>query len=152
MKKIFRDIERGVDHSIPAALLLLLVVIIAEIFFYREAEPYHFYIEVIDWFVVILFVIDLTFKYRGLPNPVAFVKKYWLDILAVFPFYLVFRVFETILLLGRAERYLLLTQDVVHGGVETTRLASRGEKFTRFLKPILRAPRFLKAAGFFKKP
>ncbi|MFC2174855.1 hypothetical protein ACFLQ2_03205 [archaeon] len=147
-----KKMEKLVDQAIPPALVLLLIIIIAEIFFHDEVKPYSLYIEIADMLVIALFVVDLAFKYHRLPKPRPFVKKYWLDILAVFPFYLAFRLIEIVAAFGKMERYFHLVQDILHGGVETERIAARGEKFTKFLKPLMRTPRFLKAAGFFKEP
>jgi hypothetical protein len=151
VKKFLKKLEKVVDDSIPGALAILLIVILIEVFFHAEAEPYRFYIDVVDWAVVVLFIIDLCFKYNEVRQVAKFVEAYWLDILAVFPFYFAFRVLERVLLLARAERYLLLLQDVVHGGLESSRIAARGERFARLLRPLLRLPRFLKAGSRLKR-
>lgn len=186
MKKWLHKLEVIVDKSIPYLLLLLLVLILLEIFFKETAEHYALQIDIADYFIIFAFVIDLTFKYMRVKNIKKFIRHFWLDILAVFPFFLVFRVFEAIAGLvsttiseGVASFQAILHESIEaeRGGVklvekegaralrvveeEGAKIAARAERlgkvsrssrFARFLRPILRFPRFLKAVPFYEKP
>ena len=104
------------------------------------------------------------FKYIRVRKVPLFVRKYWLDILAVFPFFLFFRVFEFAF-----GAWGQTAQSILHEGLEIekegskvvreaekfakegSRVAreaekvgklSRSQKFARFLRPIFRLPRF----------
>ena len=96
MKRWMHKIEVWVDKAIPPCLIVLLVVIILELGFDDMVEHYHLhpYILVADYIVIGIFVLDLVFKYMRTRHIPKFVRKYWLDILAVFPFFLIFRAFE----------------------------------------------------------
>lgn len=187
MKRWMHKIEVIVDRAITPCLLLLLVIIILDLGFHDFVEHYHLghYIHMADYFVIFIFVLDLFFKYIRVRKIPTFIKKYWLDILAVFPFFLLFRAFE--LAAGAFSAAISETaqtaQAVVHEGLEIekegARIVKEGEKLTkegsrlgrwaekfsklgrnsrfmRFLRPILRIPRFAKAVPemihFFKKP
>jgi hypothetical protein len=116
-------------------------------------------------------VLDLVFKYLRVRRIPTFLKKYWLDILAVFPFFLVFRTYELVAGAFSAvvSESAQTVQAVVHEGlelekegvkvakeVEKVAKLNRSQKFMRFLRPITRIPRFLKAKvhvmHFYDKP
>jgi hypothetical protein len=176
MKKWMHKIEVIVDKAIPPCLIVLLVVIVLELGFKDFVEHHHLhpYILTADYIIIAIFVVDLVFKYLRTKYIPTFLKSYWLDILAVFPFFLVFRVFE---LAAGAFSFVIsetaqTAQAVLHEGLEVekegARLLREAEKFTkegsrvareaeklsklhrsarfmRFLRPILRLPRFFKA-------
>ena len=158
-----KKIEHIVDILIPYLLLLLAIVIAIELFFPILVIKYYTLIEVIDGSIILFFIVDLSFKYKRAKNVKDFIKRYWLEIIAVLPFYLVFRLFERTFelfgILGTKE-----AQQVAHIGVELeregklvkvaeeTKFISRTERFSRFIRPILRLPRFLKATEFYEKP
>ena len=88
-KSVFNKIEHYVDKSIPYLLGLLLIMIILELVYKTEAEKYSLYIDIIDYFIIFVFVIDLAFKYNRTRNVKKFLKTYWIEIIAILPFYLV---------------------------------------------------------------
>ena len=85
-----------------------------------------------------------------------FLKSFWLDILAVFPFFLLFRAFEEIAAGLQIGEFTERSQNVLHEGLELQkkgtkllqeaekaikiREATRFSKFSRFLRPIARLP------------
>ena len=171
IKKWWEEIEVIVDGAIPYLLLVLLGIIIIEFFFKELALKYHTFISILDWIIIAFFVIDLIFKYLRIRVLPIFLKRYWLDILAVFPFFLVFRLFEEVArLLGEVKELPLQMQKVVHVGLELkeARLAeeaakltkevegaselSRTERFARFLIPAEKAPKVLKTVAFYEDP
>ena len=161
MKKWLIRTEHVVDRIIPLVLLILLVILILEFFFSEAIINYHTYVEVIDYFIILIFVVDLGFKYNKIRNIPLFVKKYWLEIIATIPFFLVFRFFEGLArLFGLVEETAREGQKALHAGVEISRefskvgleaeevaKLSRSERFIRFLRPIARSPRLLKFMG-----
>jgi hypothetical protein len=187
MKRWIHKIEVIVDKAIPPALIVLLAVIVLDLGFSEFVEEHHLhpYVLIVDYIIIGIFVVDLIFKYNRTRHVSKFVKKYWLDILAVFPFFLVFRLFE---LAAGAFSFVVsesaqTVQAIVHEGLEVekegakifkevekfakegSRVArgaekvsklSRSARFMRFLRPILRLPRFIKAIPrmmhFYAKP
>jgi hypothetical protein len=83
--------ERIIDKSVPLVLILLAVLIIAGLFI--DLHHYEPWVAILDIFIVAFFVVDLIFKWTHTREVKKFLKLYWLDILAVFPFYLLFRVY-----------------------------------------------------------
>ncbi|MBT7903382.1 hypothetical protein HN587_05965 [Candidatus Woesearchaeota archaeon] len=171
MKSWMHKFEHLIDKSIPYTLILLLGIIVIEIFFKDFAHHYHTIISILDWIVISVFVFDLVFKYIRIRNVKNFIKKCWLDIIAVFPFFIFFRAIEGIagtLSFGLNEG-LGTFQSILHEGVEVekegakiieaiekegTRGAkmTRSTRFTRFVRMFSRTPRFLKAVPFYAKP
>ena len=187
MKQWMHKIEVIVDKAIPPCLIVLLVIIVLDLGFPAFVEQHHLhpYILVADYLIISIFVVDLIFKYIRTRHIPLFIRKYWLDILAVFPFFLVFRVFE---LAAGAFSFVVsestqTLQAVLHEGLEVekegARLLREAERFTkeggrvareaeklsklsrssrfmRFLRPILRLPRFIKGVPrmihFYEKP
>ncbi|MBW2971767.1 ion transporter [Candidatus Woesearchaeota archaeon] len=187
MKRWMHKIEVIVDKAIPPCLLVLLVIIILDLGFPEMVEHYHLhqYIVVADYIIIGIFVLDLIFKWQRTRHIPLFLKKYWLDILAVFPFFLVFRLFEVAAgafsfvvsestqtfqavlheglevekegarLLREAERFTKEGGRVAREAEKLSKL-SRSSRFMRFLRPIMRIPRFFKAVPktmkFYEKP
>ena len=88
-----------------------------------------------------------------------------MDIIAVFPFFLVFRTFEGFAALFASPETFVQGQKIFHEGIEVERevskvvqeaekigKVSRSRLFIRFLRPLARLPRFLKAIPFFERP
>ncbi len=158
--------EVFVDKSIPYILILLLFVIILDVFYPERFEHYGFLINIFDLFVVFVFALDLAFKYRRMKilHQHGFIRKYWLDIVAVFPFYLVFRIFEEGIIITKfteGEKMELFLSDAIKLEREGTELVSKIEKsgsisrtrlIGRFFRSILQIPRFLKVIHLFEKP
>ena len=100
--------------------------------------------------------------FKGKVSKEEFLKLYWLDILAVFPFFLVLRLFEEVLLLS--ERSALTLRNLFHAGLileEEAQIARTAEvvakegrvvAFARFTRPLRRLPRFFKAISFYEHP
>ena len=85
------NLEKLVDILITPAVIVIAVLIIGELFFgFEKYEPW---ITIADLVVVGVFILDLILKWRRVHDVKKFVKLYWLEILAVFPFYLIFRGF-----------------------------------------------------------
>lgn len=178
MKKWMHKIEVLVDKIIPYMLVLLLAIIVIDLGFHEIAEHYHTYIFIADYLVIGVFVADLVFKWIRIRKIPLFLKKCWLDIIAVFPFFLVFRAVESIagLFSKTFSEGFSIVQSILHEGVEIEKegakilegvekegskvakeagkfgKVSRTNKFARFLRPIFRAPRFVKALPFFESP
>jgi len=101
-------IEKFVDRSIPFMGALLTFIIILE--FTKYAEQYHDIILAADYLIIIFFVTDLIFKWYHTRKVSKFIKLYWIDIIAVFPFYLIFRMYivtrEIITVGEQAQKFL----------------------------------------------
>ncbi|MCH8003802.1 MAG: hypothetical protein IH934_04165 [Nanoarchaeota archaeon] len=152
MKRWLHKIELWVDKIIPYLLVLLFFVIIGEIFFAHEIEPYRVFVSIIDGFIIFIFVIDLIFKYIRIRNFPKFFRSYWLEIIAIFPAFLVLRVVEEFAIILNLEESIGISQEVIKVGDRTIPRASRMHYFSRFIRPLARLPRFLKAFSFYEKP
>ena len=121
-----KRVEILVDRIIPYAVFLLLIVVILQFTSAEFIEKYHLYIQYFDYAVIAVFTIDLVFKYRRVRHFKPFIRKYWLDLIAVFPFYLVIRVVEEGYLLLRFGEQFSEIQPLVHSGLEIERAISKG--------------------------
>jgi hypothetical protein len=178
MKRWMHKLEVIVDKAISPCLIVLLFIIVLDLGFKDMVEAYNLHtpIIVIDYMIISIFVIDLIFKYLRVKDVPTFFKKYWLDILAVFPFFLLFRTYELFFGATVLSEGAQTAQAVVHEGVkieeggakmfsdaekiakeaEAAGKVRRATRFTRYLRPILRIPRLAKAAPkvteFYEKP
>ena len=156
-------IEVLADRLIPPVLAALLVVIIGELFFSSQLEWYQQYADWFDGFVISVFAIDLGFKYSRVRKLPTFLKKYWLEILATIPFFLVFRFMELL----RATEIIEKGQSIAHEGLTAAKIekeaavvvreAARAGEVTRTarmvrLLRVLRFSRLLKPLPFFERP
>ena len=165
MKSWAKKLEIFVDAIIPFSLIVLAGIIIIELFYEDIAHHYELILSILDNIIVLLFIIDLVFKYIRIKPFKRFLRKSWLDILAVFPFMLIFRVVELFSDMLLFSATLKEGQSILHQSLEMEKEAahiiksaehakklSRTSKFFRFLRPLARLPRFVKAVAYFEKP
>ena len=161
MKPWLHKVEVIVDKSIPYILVILLFLIIGEIFYAHQIEPYGFFVSVVDNVVILIFMIDLAFKYMRTRYFPDFFRKHWLEIIAVLPASLFVRLIERFIPVSTFE----VGQSIVHEATEIKReekliamevekvgQISRTRYFLRFIRPVARLPRFIKAFSFYEKP
>ena len=110
--------EVFIDRIIPYLVIILLLVIIAEFAFTKFMARYEPLVNIFDSFIIITFIFDLSFKYKRLENKRDFLRKYWLEIIAVFPFYLLFRAAEELVVVFRASELVQQSQLILHEGIE----------------------------------
>jgi hypothetical protein len=156
MKGFWLWLELVVDKLIPYLLVFIFAIIVLDIFYPASLEPYHLEIEIIDAAILCLFATDLVFKYISTRNTARFLRKYWVEIIAVLPFFVVARIVEEIVGIFAVSEDIARVQRVVHEGiVAEERIAAdvgRSYRFARIVRPIARTPRFAKALRFYKKP
>jgi len=163
MNIFLHKIEKLVDKLIPICLLILIPIIIIELFYEDFSYHYHNIISFIDSMVVLVFFADLVFKYIRVHNVPKFLRRYWLDILAIFPFYTVFRIFEKVaFLINPLSEGFQSSQMIIHEGLEIEKegskiikeagRTSRFDKFSRYLLRVTKIPRLLKLASYFEQP
>lgn len=140
MHRFWKKVEEINGKLIPVALVLLLVIIILELLVHIENPPLRLGIEIADGIVVTIFVIDLIFLALAAKSAKFFFRNYWLDLMAVLPLNLLFR------LLSPFFRGLVLAEEavvgqrVLHESVEAERLAKEG-RWLRYLRIGVRAVR-----------
>ncbi|MBU2497031.1 MAG: hypothetical protein KJ767_03160 [Nanoarchaeota archaeon] len=94
-KHAFYAIEKFVDKCVPYLLILLAIVIILDnpLWSLVDLHEYETPVLIFDTIVVLFLVADLVFKWYHIRNVKKFFRFYWLELIAVFPFYLVFRIY-----------------------------------------------------------
>ncbi len=163
-------LEKIVDKAIPWLVLLLLFLILGEFshqlnFFHWHwmdavAEFFHHHeheVHLIDQIIIAFFVIDLYFNFFKKASVWSFLKTSVLDIIAVAPLGLVFKVGG----LGEAQSILHVTEDigkeasralregeaaskVVREAGELVKMEKVGAKGTKLVRTITRGPRMLR--------
>lgn len=165
MKLWMHKVEAIVDKLIPPMLIILMFLIVVEIFFEEFAHHYEFWIILLDYIVIAVFVLDVIFKYIRIHPFKKFLRKSWLDIIAIFPFAILFRFFEGFFEIFAASELIKKSQSIFHEAVELEKEAgkivkeaervgkvARTTRFARFIRPVARAPRLVKAFAFHEKP
>jgi len=149
-------IELAVDKIIPYLLVLLLVIIILDIFYPKIIAPYSFEVEVVDYIIIAFFFVDLVFKFERVRKIPLFLRKYWIEIIALIPFFAVARIIEEIGGVFLASEDIARAQRIIHEGAkieeELVLETGRSARFARIIRPLARFPRFAKAIRFFRKP
>jgi len=152
MKKWLHKIEIVADRSIPYALVLLLFVITGEVFYAEKLHAYSLFVSIIDGIIIGIFTVDLGFKYVRSKSIPKFFKKYWMEIIAIFPAFLVVKIVEEFMLVANLEQTFVLSQEALEVEARAGSKVSRLHYFSRFVRPLARLPRFLKAFKFYEKP
>ncbi|MGV8171168.1 MAG: hypothetical protein ACP5OA_00570 [Candidatus Woesearchaeota archaeon] len=177
-------LEFIVDAIIPYCLVLLIIILILELGFHNFVKEHGLLvtINIADYFIIFIFVLDLIFKYIRVHDIPLFLKRYWLEIIAVFPFFLFFRLAELAFGITEISESVKTAQSITHSTTELEKeiaVVSEGEKalrggesvlkegekvlkverstkLSRFLRPLLRIPRFFKTLPqmlhFYDKP
>ncbi len=134
--KFIEEFEHFTDHIIPYLVILLAVILVLENPFWTlvHLDAYEPVVTIVDSVIVFFFVVDLVFKWFKTRRIRKFLKLYWLDIVAVFPFYLGFRAYAELAGLFIVEEFAETGQKVAHEAVllreaklaRQTRVAGRG--------------------------
>ncbi len=143
------EFEWFVDKAIPYLLVILAVLLVLE--FIIELEHYEPWVTAADYVIVGFFVTDLYFKWNHVQNVKMFVRLYWIDIIAVFPFYLLFRLYGLVtgILIGAEE--LGIGQKFAHEAVLVREAELLKEaKLAREIR-LLREARLFRALRFFQR-
>lgn len=154
MKKFFIKVNKVTDKIMPYALVLLIIVIILEFVVHIENHTVHLIVKIADYIIIGIFVIDLISIYFLSPNLKYFFKNSWLDILAVMPFGLFFRLGRSIVRIGQATERIALGQGILHGILKSEKLVvflARFEKFAKFFRFISKGIKKIKNSSFFAK-
>lgn len=123
-----------IQTTIPIALVLLLIASIVELFY--DVSQYYLLIDFFDVFIIIIFAIDLYYRWKDCPKLVPYLKKHWLDILATIPFNFIFIGIE----------YIQFTR-----ALKGVRIIARYSRLIRLLRFAARGPRFLRMRKHAKK-
>src|SRR5574341_1369057 len=137
-------IEHFIDVLIPFMLVLLGTLIVLE--FTNVVEQYHGFVIGLDYFIIAFFIADLSVKWYHVHDVLKFIKYYWIDLLAIFPFYTLFRVYrfatETAIATEQAQKFAheaaLLKETKIAREADIGAKIIKEGKFVRLLARILR--------------
>jgi hypothetical protein len=163
-KKYFNWLEKLVEGSIPWFLVLFLFVLFAEfadqINFFKWgwltsladfAKNYNQWITFIDRTIVTFFSIDIYFSFFKKAKIITFLKHYFLDIIAVFPFGLFIRAEVTAIQETQGAIHLIgETEKEVSRLSRIERISSMAGKFIRPVAGFARSLRLYRLIDFFK--
>ncbi|HLD39719.1 MAG TPA: hypothetical protein VJB13_01115 [Candidatus Nanoarchaeia archaeon] len=152
MNKFWEKVEHYNSKLITPALIVLLAIIILELFVHIENHTVELILKIADALVVTVFIIDLIFLAKKAKSVKFFFQNYWLDILAVFPFVLVFNFVESIYRAIVVTERITLGQAVLHETVEASKEAkafSKSAKFARIIRIVARSLRFVTKSQLF---
>jgi len=144
-------VEHFIDIAIPFMLVLLGFLIILE--FTPYVENYHGFVMWLDYFIIAFFIADLSFKWYRVHDALKFIKLYWIDLLAIFPFYTLFRVsrFASEAIFAGEEAQKILHESVLFRETKVLREAELGSKIIKegkFIRLFARILRVLRARWY----
>ncbi len=111
-----------------------------------DLHLYEPFVSIFDGIIVLFFLVDLTFKWLHVKDALRFVKLYWLDLIAVMPFYLIFRVYSRTLAFVLTAEELAAAQQLAHEAVlvreaemlKEAKVIAREEQLLKEAKPLIR--------------
>ncbi len=142
MRRFWKKVEEINGKLIPLALVLLLGIIILELFVQVQDPLAKLGVEIADGIVVAIFVIDLIFLAIAAKSAKFFFRNYWLDLLAVLPLNLLFRVLSPLFRGAVVAEEVVVGQKLFHESVEAERLAKEG-RLLRYIRVGVRALRIV---------
>jgi len=150
----WEKVEHFNSKLIPIALVLLLFVIIYELFVHLENQVLNLIFSLMDYLVILIFVVDIIFLAVRSKNVKFFLKHYWLDILAIFPFSLFFSLAEKFYKAAIASKEIIVSQALAHETIEVRKgilELSKTERLSRYFKIAARSLRVVTKSRFFRK-
>ncbi len=148
MHPFWEKVEHLNHRLILPAIILLLFVIIFELFIHTENHTLELAVTITDYLIIAVFVIDLIFLGIHAKNVKFFFKNYWLDLLAVFPFALMFGIIGEFSRIFRAsEEVVGVGQAIFHEGVEVTKATARAERFLKIGRGVKIGARVLRVVS-----
>lgn len=149
-QRMVHEFEHFTDHIIPILVIALAIMLILENPFWTlvHLHDYEPWITIFDGLIVFFFAVDLVFKWFNTRDLRKFFKLYWLDIIAIFPFYLAFRAYAEVAAVFRVgEEISEAGQKVAHEAVllREARLLREAEALGREAKEVRNAGRLLRA-------
>lgn len=151
MHDFWEKVEHYNAKLITPALVVLLAVIIFELFIHVENHTIELIVKIADALVIAVFVIDLIFLAKKAKSVKFFFKNYWLDIIAVFPFVLFFRLAESTYRIAIATERLTIGQAILHETVEASKSAKVLAKSGKFVRIGARLLRIVTKSRLFTK-
>jgi len=155
----FEKAEKLVDKLILPSLVAVFVIVIVGLFFQDFYSQYKYTINFLDNIVISIFVMDLGFKVYRAKEWDNFLREHWIEILAVTPAFMFYRLIEGIFI---AIEYVEKSQHIAHllEGLRSGRFAAlfrssevaRSERLARFIRPLSKSPRLAKALKFYESP
>jgi hypothetical protein len=147
--------EALVDKAVLVCVILIVPVVLVDLFAHDVAMRFATQLFLIDTAIIGVFATDLGFKYQRLKQPRPFLKKHWLDLIALTPVFLIMRGFEGFAKLAdRVGRGQNLFGELLYIEQQGVRIAHlhREHQLARIIPSIERSPRLLRAYTFFARP
>src|SRR3989338_4286004 len=117
MHPFWKKVERWNSRLIPVSLVLLLFIIVFS--FVPHHDPLlDRILSVADGIIIAIFAVDLIFLAIHARSVKFFFRNYWLDVLAVFPFGLLFKSMEALYSGVAATERLIIGQQILHEAEE----------------------------------
>jgi hypothetical protein len=135
MHKFWKKVEKINARLILPAIILLLFVIIFELFLHIENHMVEITVAILDYIIIMIFVIDLIFLAIKAKSTRFFFKNYWLDLLAVFPFAFFLNTVGRFVRLFSTQG-LSIGQAIFHESLEVSKAAGKVEKFGKVGKSL----------------
>lgn len=151
MHPFWEKVEHYNAKLITPALIVLLGIIIYEWFLHIENHTIELVVKIANALVIAVFVIDLIFLARMAKSVKFFFRHYWLDIIAVFPFVIFFRVLESAYRVAIATERLTLGQAILHETVEASKSAKVLAKSGKVVRIGARMMRVVTKSRLFMK-
>ncbi|MBI2665370.1 hypothetical protein HYX12_01985 [Candidatus Woesearchaeota archaeon] len=151
MDRFWKKVEKYNRKLIPFALVFLLVIIIIELFVHVKSHVLELAIKIVDYVIITIFLIDLIFLAIHSKNARFFFKNYWLDILAVFPFSLVFNIVDRIYRSFAIAEQLAVSQAILHESLEAEKVIAKEGKLFEAEKLISKEGKLIEAEKLIAK-
>ena len=153
IKKFLQWFEHFTNMIIPYLVIAIAVVLILgnPWWVLYDLSQYGTALSIFDGVVVFFFVVELIYKWFKVRNVTKFIKLYWIEIIAVFPFYLLFRAYNQFTAVFQTgEEVTSAAQKLTHEAIllreaeliQEERLLREGE-LAREAGPIGRLIRFI---------
>lgn len=112
--RIKRSLRRFVNHPLTEIIIMMMIIASVMLVLYEFSigvqHPSYWLVEQINDLFTYFFVMELTLRFYVEQRKGRFFRKYWLDIIAVLPFFRSFRVLRVVRLLRLFRFGIILTR------------------------------------------
>ena len=114
--RIKRSLRKFINHPITEICIMLMIVASVMLVLYEfslgESHPNYYIVEQVNDIFTYFFIIELTVRFYVEQRKSRFLRKYWLDVIAVLPFFRSFRVLRVVRLLRLFRFGIILSRKI----------------------------------------
>ncbi len=93
-----------IEKNISFSMIILIILLFIELFLEDRYLNFEIFLKTLEYLIYLHILIYLIFKYLELTSFPKFFKKYWRDLLVIFPFFIVFKILNEFFIIFKINK------------------------------------------------